>query len=81
MKIFPPFILQAFTYVSPAIFGAIFAMYAVKNIKYGIFAMTITLIMLLVIKVIPTFVMIPAAVFSTVAFAFYNHKKSMENQN
>lgn len=78
MKIFPPFILQAFTYVSPAIFGAIFAMYAVKNIKYGVFAMTVTLIMLLVIKVIPTFVMIPASVFSTVAFAFYNYNKSMK---
>ncbi|MGD9566996.1 MAG: hypothetical protein AB7V48_01535 [Sedimentibacter sp.] len=78
MNVFPPIVLEAFNYVSPAIFGAIFAMYAVKNIKYGIFAMLVTLIMLLVIKTIPTFIMIPVAVFSTVGFAFYDYNKSMK---
>lgn len=80
MNVFPPVVLEAFTYVAPAIFGAIFAMYAAKNIKYGAFAMAVTLIMLLVIKVIPTFVMIPAAVFSTVGFAFYDHKKTVTKE-
>lgn len=81
MNIFPPIVLESFSYVSPAIFGAIFAMYAVKNIKYGIFAMAVTLFMLLVIKTIPTFIMIPVAVFSTVGFAFYDHNKTMKKES
>lgn len=70
---FPPIVIEAFTYVSPAIFGAIFSLYASKKIKYGAFALVVVGIMLLVIKVLPTYVMIPVAVFSTVLFAFKTH--------
>jgi hypothetical protein len=76
MNLFPPVIIEAFRYVSPAIFGAIFALYASKNYKYGICALIIVGIMLLVIKVLPTYVMIPVAVFGTVAFAFKAHDVS-----
>lgn len=76
MKIFPPAVLEAFRYVAPAIFGAIFMMYAVKKLRYGLFAITVTLIMLLVIKVLPTYVMIPTAVFSTVGFALWDNTKN-----
>lgn len=76
MNAFPPIIIEGFTYVSPAIFGAMFAMYASKNFKYGTFALIVVLIMLLIIKVLPSYAMIPIAVFSTVAFAFTTHNKS-----
>ena len=73
MNAFPPIVIEAFTYVSPAIFGAIFSMYASKKLEYGAFALVVVGIMLLVIKVLPTYLMIPIAVFSTVAFAFKTH--------
>ncbi|MBP7222689.1 MAG: hypothetical protein KBA50_05515 [Sedimentibacter sp.] len=73
MNAFPPIVIEAFTYVSPAIFGAIFSLYASKKIEYGAFALIVVGIMLLVIKVLPTYVMIPVAVFSTVFFAFKTH--------
>lgn len=74
MSAFPPIVIEAFTYVSPAIFGAIFALYASKNFKYGIFALILVGIMLQGIKVLPTYVMIPVAVFGTVAFAFATYR-------
>jgi len=80
MSVFPPIVLEAFMYVAPAIFGSIFAMYAIKNIKYGAFAMTVTLIMLLVFKTIPTFFMIPIAVFSTVGFAFFDFNRTEKSK-
>lgn len=72
MKIFPPTVIEAFKYVAPAIFGAIFMMYAVKKLRYGVFSLTVTMIMLLVIKTLPTYLMIPIAVFSTVGFALWD---------
>ena len=83
MSIFPPVVIEAFNYASPAIFGAMFSMYASKNLKYGSFALVLVLIMLLVIKVLPAFAMIPIAVFGTVAFAFKgydNEKKQADNK-
>lgn len=70
MSLFPPIVLEGFRYVSSAIFGAIFALYASKNYKYGAFALVLVGIMLRVIKVLPPYVMIPVAVFGTVAFGF-----------
>ena len=78
MNAFPPIIIEAFEYVSPAIFGAIFAMYAAKKYTYGIFAIIIASIMLL-IGGIPTYVMIPVSVFATVAFAFYLNSRKKKN--
>lgn len=83
MSIFPPVVVEAFKYASPAIFGAMFSMYASKNLKYGSFAFVLVMIMLLVIKVLPPFLMIPIAVFGTVMFAFKgydNEKKQADNK-
>lgn len=79
MSIFPPIILEAFEYVSPAIFGAIFAMYAAKKYTYGLFAIVLVTAMLL-IGGIPTYIMIPVSVFITVAFAFILDKKTKESK-
>lgn len=79
MNSFPPIVIEAFSYVSPAIFGAIFALYASKNYLYGIIALIIAGTMLL-IGGIPTYFMIPISVFGTVAIAFYLHgKKNKES--
>ena len=74
MNIFPKKVLEAFAYVSPAIFSAMFGMFAVKNIKYGIFAFILAMSLLNIIK-IPVYIMIPACVFGTVAFGFLTYKK------
>lgn len=80
MKMFPPVIIEAFTYVAPAIFGAIFALYASKNYKYGAFALVLVGFMLLVIQVLPTYIMIPVAVFGTVVFAFKTYKEPAKEE-
>lgn len=74
IKFFPPVILQAFTFVLPAIFGALFALFAMKYPKYGAFAITISAFLLGVIKVIPTWAVVPTCVFSTIAFSVYSYK-------
>ena len=71
MSILPAVVLDAFNYVSPAIFGAVFAMYASKDLKLGTFAIALSAVMLLVIKVLPAYIMIPAAVFGTIAMGFF----------
>ena len=75
MNVFPKKVLEAFAYVSPAIFGAIFGMYAGKNIKYGGFAFVLAML-LLNTGIIPVYVIIPLCVFGTVTFGFLMHKKT-----
>lgn len=75
MAIFPPVVVKAFEYVLPSIFGAMFAMFAVKYPKYGGFAITVTLFLLGVVQVLPVWVLIPVCVFSTIAFAIFAYKK------
>lgn len=74
MSIFPPVVLTAFKYVSSAIFGAMFAMFASKNLKYGAFALVVVMDMLLS-KAIPVYIMIPIAVFSTAIFGVFDYNK------
>lgn len=74
MSLFPPVVLDAFSFVTPSIFGAIFVMNARRNIVYGAFAFCISLLML-VTHVIPTYLMVPISVFGTVAFALTLYSK------
>ena len=74
MSVFPPVFLTAFKYVSSAIFGAMFAMFASKNLKYGAFALVVVMAMLLS-KAIPVYIMIPIAVFSTAIFGVFDYNK------
>ncbi len=78
-KLFPPVVIDAFGFVLPGIFGAMFALFAIKFHKYGAFALTLVLIMLGVIKVLPVYVVIPVSVFSTIAFAVFSYKKQQKN--
>lgn len=74
MSVFPTVVLTAFKYVSSAIFGAMFAMFASKNLKYGAFALVVVMAMLLS-KAIPVYIMIPIAVFSTAIFGVFDYNK------
>lgn len=74
MSVFPPVVLTAFKYVSSAIFSAMFAMFASKNLKYGTFALVVVMAMLLS-KAIPVYIMIPIAVFSTAIFGVFDYNK------
>ena len=56
MQLFPPVVIKAFEFVLPAIFGSMFAMFAVKYPKYGAFAIGLTLFLLGVVKVLPVYV-------------------------
>ncbi|MGI6440933.1 MAG: hypothetical protein ACOX00_03190 [Peptoniphilaceae bacterium] len=78
-SLFPPVIIEAFTYVAPAIFGAMFSMNAVRHPKLGAFAIALVLFMILVIRVLPSYVIILVAVFGTVAFDLLTEKKGKQN--
>lgn len=79
--IFPPIIIEALDYVLPAIFGALFALFAVKYPKYGAFGISIAAILLGIVKVIPTILLVPICVFSTIGFSMFSYKKSKKTLN
>lgn len=74
-NIFPPIVIEALKYVLPAIFGALFSLFAIKFPKYGAFGLGIALFLTGVVKVIPTILLVPICVFSTMAFAAMDYKK------
>ncbi len=78
IAVLPPVVLEAFKYVSTGIFAATFAMYFVKKPILGIFALVVCLTMLLAIPGLPTFVMIPVAVFSTIGFGFFLNSREQK---
>ena len=75
MRIFPAVVLEGFNYVGPAIFGAVFGMNMVKDIRLGIFALVVGLVLILGIKILPMSIMIPINVFSTIALSYMFHKQ------
>lgn len=72
---FPPSVIKAFDFVLPAIFGALFSLFAVKFPKYGVFGIGIAAFLLGIVKVIPTILLVPMCVFSTIGFAYTSYKK------
>lgn len=72
---FPPVILQSFDYVLPAIFGALFSLFAVQYRSYGVFSAAIAAILIFGIRVLPTWLVVPLCSFSTIGFAMYSYKK------
>lgn len=76
MNLVPAVVKEAFSYVSPAIFGSMFAMFAVKDYILGGYALGITLFMLAFLKFLPTYFMIPIAVFTTILLAVKRTKKA-----
>lgn len=79
MSLFPPIVIEAFNYVSPAIFGAMFGMNAIKNPKYGAFALIFGFI-LIKFTPLPPFALVPLMVFGTVVFGFVMDGKKTESK-
>ncbi len=75
LNILPDNVIVAFDYVLPAIFGALFSLFAVQYPKYGAFAISLAAILVLVVKVLPTWLVVPICSFGTIAFAIYSSKK------
>jgi hypothetical protein len=75
ISLIPVVLVSAFDYVLPAIFGALFVMFAIKYPIYGVFALTVTLVLLGVVKVLPAWVVIPVTIFSSIAFAAISFKR------
>lgn len=80
MSIVPAVVKEALGYVSPAIYGSMFAMFAVKDYFLGAYALAITLFMLSVLK-IPTYFMIPIAVFTSIALAVKKSKRKISMES
>lgn len=56
-----------------------FAMFASKNLKYGLFALVVVMAMLFS-KVLPlVYIMIPIAVFSNAIFGVFDYNKNNQN--
>lgn len=75
ISIFPPIILTALHYVLPSVFGALFAIFAMKFPKYAVFAVIVASTLLGVIKVLPTWSVVVLCSFSTIGFAYVSTKK------
>lgn len=71
----PQGVVSAFDYVLPSIFGALFVMFAIKYPLYGVFAISITLVLLGVVSVLPAWVVIPLTIFSTIGFAARSYNR------
>lgn len=74
-NLFPPIVIEALSFVLPAIFGALFSLFAIRFPKYGAFGLGVAMLLTGVIKVIPTILLVPICVFSTMAFAGADYKK------
>lgn len=78
LSILPDSIIVAFDYVLPAIFGALFSIFAIQYPLYGGFSVSLAAFLILVIKVIPTWLVVPICSFGTIAFALYMSKRENE---
>jgi len=76
----PPIVVEAFAYVSPAIFGAMFFMFIGQNLVVGLFALAVALVLGLV-GFIPSWLQILATVFSSVVFGLWRHNQTKKQSS
>ena len=74
-KYFPPIVVKALDFVLPAIFGALFVMFSIKYPKYGVFAIGVGMFLLGIVKVLPTWAIIPICIFTTIGYAVTSFKR------
>lgn len=73
ISILPESVLSAFDFIAPSIFGSMYAMFAIKDLKSGLFALVLTVVL---IKIgAPTFVIVPVTVFATIFYGLKTRKK------
>ena len=79
---FPPIVTQAFKFVVPAVFGAIFAMFAAKFLQYGGFAIVLAILMVTVFKgIIPVWLAIIICTFGTAGFSKIYYSSVIKKRN
>lgn len=79
----PESFMTMLSLIIPALFGGVFAQFAIKSPKTGIFALAVAFIMTKVVAVIPgkpSFIVTLVAVFSTIAFAKNQLSKQIDNK-
>lgn len=68
----PDSVMNMLSLIIPALYGGVFAQFAIKSPKTGIFALAVAFVMINVVKFIPgqpSFIITLVAVFSSIAFA------------
>ncbi|WP_353093644.1 hypothetical protein [Tissierella praeacuta] len=79
----PESFMRMLSLIIPALFGGVFAQFAIKSPKTGIFALAVAFIMTKVVSFIPgqpSFIVTLVAVFSTIAFAKKQLSKEIDNK-
>ncbi len=75
IALLPQVVLQALNdYILASIFGALFAIFAVKFPKYAVFALCVAGILLGIVKVLPTWAVVVTCSFSTIGFAMVSSR-------
>lgn len=74
LNILPAGVLRAFDFVLPAVFGSMFAMFALKAPKLGAYALALVLI-LKIFTPLPVAAVLPITIFSTIAIGAFEHKR------
>lgn len=76
----PETVTDAFNYVLPAIFGALFALFAIKYPRFAAFGMALAITLVFVIGTLPTVLVVPICSFGTIAFAIWLTKRDQKKQ-
>ncbi|MGN9166179.1 hypothetical protein ACTNDY_13015 [Tissierellaceae bacterium HCP3S3_D8] len=79
----PESFMRMLSLIIPALFGGVFAQFAIKSPKTGIFALVIAFIMTELVSFIPgqpSFIVTLVSVFSTIAFAKRQLSKEIDNK-
>ncbi|WP_027626295.1 hypothetical protein [Clostridium lundense] len=79
----PPSVTKVLSLIIPALFGGVFAQFALKSPKSGIFALAIAFIMTKIVTFIPgkpSFIVTLVSVFATISFAKRQLSKQIDNE-
>lgn len=79
----PESVMRMLSLIIPALFGGVFAQFALKSPKSGIFALAVAFIMTKVVAIIPgkpSFIVTLVSVFATIAFAKRQLSKEIETK-
>ena len=70
----PGVVLTALDFVLPAIFGGLFAIFAVRHPLFGVWGLGMAIFLLAVVKVLPTWLVVITCSFTTIGFALFYTK-------
>jgi len=75
ISILPEIIVTALNYVLPSVFCGLFAIFAVRYPKFAVWSISVALILLGIIKVLPTWSVVVLCSFTTIGFAIFTSRK------